>query len=69
MKLAVSSTGKDLNAPIDPRFGRCGSRPVSLTVELFRKAELLSALQLSRLMWVAVHTFTFENTSINVLPR
>ncbi len=23
MKLAVRSTGKDLNAPIDPRFGRC----------------------------------------------
>ena len=23
MKIAVSSTGKDLNSPIDPRFGRC----------------------------------------------
>ena len=23
MKVAVSSTGKDLNAQIDPRFGRC----------------------------------------------
>jgi predicted Fe-Mo cluster-binding NifX family protein len=23
MKVAVSSSGKDLNAPLDPRFGRC----------------------------------------------
>lgn len=23
MKIAVSATGKDLNSPIDPRFGRC----------------------------------------------
>lgn len=23
MKVAISSTGKDLNAPLDPRFGRC----------------------------------------------
>lgn len=23
MKIAVSSTGKDLNSQIDPRFGRC----------------------------------------------
>ena len=23
MKIAVSSSGKDLNAQIDPRFGRC----------------------------------------------
>jgi predicted Fe-Mo cluster-binding NifX family protein len=24
MKLAISSTGKDLNSQLDPRFGRCG---------------------------------------------
>ncbi len=23
MKVAISSTGKELNAPLDPRFGRC----------------------------------------------
>ena len=23
MKIAISSTGTDLNSPIDPRFGRC----------------------------------------------
>jgi predicted Fe-Mo cluster-binding NifX family protein len=23
MKIAISSTGKDLDAPVDPRFGRC----------------------------------------------
>jgi len=23
MKVAISSTGKDLNAALDPRFGRC----------------------------------------------
>jgi predicted Fe-Mo cluster-binding NifX family protein len=30
MKVAVSSTGQDLNSPIDPRFGRC---PYFLMVE------------------------------------
>ncbi len=34
MKIAVSATGKDLDAPIDPRFGRCAYFPVVETEDM-----------------------------------
>ena len=47
MKIAVSSTGKDLNSQIDPRFGRCQYfiflDPETMEFEAFENTGLMAS--------------------------
>jgi len=49
MKIAISSSGKDLHAQIDPRFGRCQYfvfiDPKTMEFEAVRLADLESLYQ------------------------